>query len=48
MKNIIVGDREYVGTCGLWELIVATTPHDIIFANGDYDKYAEIMIQQMR
>ena len=25
-NNIIVGDREYVGTSGLWELIVATAP----------------------
>ena len=41
--NIIVGDKEYVGTPGLWELIVATTPDDKIFTNGDYDNYAEIM-----
>ena len=39
---IIVGDREYVGTPWLWELIVATTPDDNIFTNGDYN-YAEIM-----
>ena len=42
-NNIIVGDREYVGTPGLWELIVATTLDDKIFTNGDYDNYAEIM-----
>ena len=42
-NNIIVGDREYVGTPGLCELIVATTPHDKIFTDGDYDNYAEIM-----
>ena len=41
--NIIVGDRECVGTPGLWELIVATTPDDNIFTNGDFDKYAEMM-----
>ena len=41
--NIIVGDREYVGTPGLWELIVATTPDDTIFTNEDYDNCAEIM-----
>ena len=34
-SNIIVGDKEYVGTAGLWELIVATTPNDKIFTNGD-------------
>ena len=39
-NNIIVGDREYAGTPGLWELIVATTPDDKIFTN---DNYAEIM-----
>ena len=42
-NNIIVGDREYDGTPELWELIVATTPDDKIFANGQYDNYAEIM-----
>ena len=42
-NNIIVSDREYVGTPGLWELIVATTPDDKIFTNGDFDNYAEIM-----
>ena len=30
-SNIIVGDKEYAGTPGLWELIVATTPDDKIF-----------------
>ena len=42
-NNIIVGDKEYVGTPGLWEHIVATTPDDTIFTNGDYTNYAEIM-----
>ena len=42
-SNIIVGDMEHVGTPGLWELIVATTPDDNIFTNGDYDSYADIM-----
>ena len=37
------GDRKYVGTPGLWVLILATTPDDKIFTNGDYDNYAEIM-----
>ena len=39
-NNIIVGDREYADTLGLWQLIVATTP---VFTNRDYDYYAEIM-----
>ena len=42
-NNIIVGDKEYAGTPGLWELIVATTPDDKISTNWDYDNYAEIM-----
>ena len=42
-NNIIVGDKEYIGTPGLFELIVATTPDENIFTNGDYDNYAEIM-----
>ena len=42
-NNIFVGDKEYVGTPGLWELIVATTPDDKIFSNGHFDNYAEIM-----
>ena len=42
-NNIIVGNKEYPDTPGLWELIVATTPDDKICTNGDYDNYAEIM-----
>ena len=41
---IIIGDKkEYAGTPGLWELIVARASDDTIFTNGDYDNYAEIM-----
>ena len=32
-SNIIVGDREYAGTPGLWELIVVTTPGVKIVTN---------------
>ena len=46
-NNIIVGKKEYDDTPGLWELIVATTPDDKIFTNGDYDNYAEIMHSTM-
>ena len=42
-NNIIIGEKEYAGTPGLWELIVATTPDDKIFTSADYDNYAEIM-----
>ena len=33
-NSIIVGDKEYVGTPGQWELIVATTPDHKIFTEG--------------
>ena len=42
-NNVIVGFKEYSGTPGLWELVVATTQFDKIFTNRDYDNYAEIM-----
>ena len=47
-NNIIVGDREYVGTYGLWKLIVATTLDDKMFPNGDFDNYAETEIMHSR
>ena len=42
-NNIIVGDREYAATPGLWEIIVARSLDDTIITNVDYDNYAEIM-----
>ena len=42
-NNIIFGDKEYAGTPGLWDLIVARSPDDKIVTNGEYDNYAEIM-----
>ena len=42
-NNIIVGDKTYTGTPGLWELIVARSPDNKTFTNGDYDNYAKIM-----
>ena len=33
-NNIIVCNKEYAGTPGLWELIVAGSPDDKIFTNG--------------
>ena len=42
-SNIIVGDKEYFGTPGLWEPIVATTPDDKIFTNENYDNQGEII-----
>ena len=42
-NNIVVGNKEFTHTPGLWELIVARSPDEKIFTNGDYDNYAEIM-----
>ena len=39
----IVIDKEYVGTPGLWELIVLKEPDSEIQTDEDYDNYAEIM-----
>ena len=33
-NSIIVDDKTYTGTLGLWELIVAISPDDKIFTNG--------------
>jgi hypothetical protein len=33
--DIIVGDKVYEGTPGLWELIVSKTPSDEIYTIGD-------------
>ena len=46
-NNIIVGNKEYASTPGLWELIAARSPEDKIFTNGNYDNYAEIMMMMM-
>ena len=43
-NNIIVGEREYEGTPGLWELITMKKPDDRVYDDEDYDNYAEIMI----
>jgi hypothetical protein len=42
--DIIVGDRVYEGTPGLWELHVSKTPSDEIYTLGDMEKYTDILI----
>ena len=42
-NNIIIGDKEYAYTPGLWVLITVTTPDDKIVSNGNDDIYAEII-----
>ena len=43
-NNIIVGEKEYEGTPGLWELITMKKPDDRVYTDEDYEDYAEIMI----
>ena len=44
--NIIVGEKEYQGTCtpGLWELITMKMPNDQVYDDEDYGNYAEIFV----
>ena len=42
--NIIVGEKEYQGTPGLWELITMKLPNDQVYDDEDYEKYAEILV----
>ena len=41
--HLIVWTRRTIDAPGLMEVIVAITPYDKIFTNGDYDNDAEIM-----
>ena len=42
-NNITVGDKEYKGTPGLWQLIIMRKPAN--YTEDDYNKYKEIMIK---
>ena len=42
--NIIVGEKEYQGTPGLWELITMKLPNDQVYDDEDYKNYAEILV----
>ena len=41
--DILVGDKEYQGTPGLWELLVMKEPDESVFTEEDYENYREIM-----
>jgi len=43
--NIVIGDREYEGTPGLWELIISKKPDENIYSQGDFDNYANILVE---
>ena len=42
--NIIVGEKEYEGTPGLWELITMKLPNEQVYDDEDYENYAEILV----
>ena len=42
--NIIVGEKEYQGTPGLWELITMKLPNEQVYDDEDYENYAEILV----
>ena len=43
--NIIIGDTEYNGTPGLWELLTSVNPDPKIFNNTDHVDYKKILIE---
>ena len=43
--NIRIGDNEYKGTPGLWELITSKVPDQNIYNDNDYAEFAKIMYQ---
>ena len=43
--NIIIDDKEYTGTEGLWELIVSKEPQEGIYTDDDYIKYINLLVQ---
>ena len=43
--NIIIDDKEYTGTEGLWELIMSKKPQEGIYTEDDYLNYGRILKQ---
>ena len=43
--NIIINDKEYEGTPGLWELIVSKEPQEGIYTEDDFLNYGKILKQ---
>ena len=44
-NNIIIDDKEYTGTKGLWELIVSKEPQEGIYTEDDFIKYINLLVQ---
>ena len=43
--NIIIDDKEYTGTEGLWELIISKNPKEGIYTDDDFLNYGRILKQ---
>ena len=43
--NIIIDEKEYTGTDGLWELIISNDPQEGTITDEDYLNYGELLIQ---
>ena len=43
--NIIIDDKEYIGTEGLWELIISKEPQEGIYTEDDFLNYGKILKQ---
>ena len=43
-NNLIVNDKEYQGSPGLWELITSKKPDPEIFTDDDYEQYQSILV----
>ena len=44
-NNIMVGDKKFKGTRGLWELLMSKKPDTHYFDDNDYDEYAKLMVK---
>ena len=43
--DLIVNNKEYQGTPGLWELITSKKPDPELFTDGDYEQYQNILVE---
>jgi len=44
-NNLIVGDKEYEGTPGLWELIISKKPDENVYTRTDFDNYTKLLLE---
>ena len=44
-NNIIVDDRKFKGTRGLWELLMSKNPNTLHVDDNDYNEYSKLMVK---